>query len=250
MKRFLIPHELKAGEEFRLSPEETKHALRVLRLAQGSRILLANGKGQEAEAVILDEEKNGARVRIESVVTSGSSARGFRLELLQAPLKGARMDWVVEKATEMGVAALHLVQSKYAVAAADKQDRWKRLAQAAMKQSGCLQAPEIHPSVDFASALSRFRPGEALFLLSPTAELGLAAAVRAALSQKPERVVLAIGPEGGFSPEEEAELARQGFKACLLSHQILRGETAVLAAVAVAAHALDFSDADSPLSSN
>jgi 16S rRNA (uracil1498-N3)-methyltransferase len=240
MKRFLVPDELQSSAHVRLSPEETKHALRVLRLAIGDKILLTNGRGVEAEAVIVGTEKTGALVEVLLVRAAIVGGREARLEIVQAPLKGPRMDWLVEKITELGVDSIHLVHSRFSVASGEKIERWQRLAQAAMKQSGNLRPPEIHPIAGLQEILPRFGAQDALFLLSPTATTSLAQSISLALRQQPKRVVLAIGPEGGFSPEEEKEFLCHGFLPCLLSPQILRGETAALSATAVALHTLDF----------
>lgn len=235
MKRFLIEGELKEGLELVLAPEESKHAARVMRLVAGDEILLADGKGREARAEILDAEKTGMRVRVLSL--EASRARPYRLELWQATLKGPRMDWLVEKATELGVDALRPIRSQYSVAEG-KLERWQRLAQSALKQSGNLRLPEITEATPLAEAWAQLPAAFTGILLSPSAKQGLAAALAATSAQG--NVILAIGPEGGFSPEEENAFLARGFLACGLSSQILRGETAALAALAVASHSLEF----------
>lgn len=235
MRRFLVAETPREGTELRLSPEETKHCTRVLRLQAGDRLLLADGKGTEAEAELLGTEKQGALVRVLHV--REAPQRPFRLDLLQAPLKGARMDWLVEKACELGVNAIHPIESQFTVAKGEKADRWRRLAGAAAKQSGNPQIPEIHECSGIQEAINRLpRPFRGL-LLSPTATQGLADGLRAAEGKG--NVALAIGPEGGFSEEEEKAFQAAGFLPCRLSQQILRGETAALAAVAIALHALE-----------
>lgn len=237
MKRFLVNEELRPCTRIRLSAEESKHATRVMRLQPGDKVLLADGRGKEAEAELVSAGRDGAIVEVKSV--REAAARPFRLELLQGTLKGARMDWLVEKATELGVDAIRAVDTQYSVAG-DRADRWARVAQAALKQSGNLRAPELPEVAPLANALTSLAPGHHGFLLSPTAESGLGAAVARALPQGKGTVVLAIGPEGGFSPEEEKLLEDKGFRPCRLSAQILRGETAGLVAAAIALHALEF----------
>lgn len=238
MKRFLVSESLSAGAHLRLSPEESRHVTRVMRLVPGDCVLLTDGKGQEAEARLLRADKSGALMEVLGV--RRAEARPFRLELLQATLKGPRMDWLVEKATELGVDSLCVVDSDFAVAGA-RAARWARVAQAAIKQSGSPRLPGIREAAGLGEALSSLEDGFHGFLLSPTASVGLADAVRAALPTGRGTVVLAVGPEGGFSPDEERELRARGFRACRLSAQILRGETAALVAAAVALHALEFS---------
>ncbi|HEY8278642.1 MAG TPA: RsmE family RNA methyltransferase [Bdellovibrionota bacterium] len=235
MRRFLVGEKLKEGASLCLSADETKHATRVMRLKAGDKILLTDGKGTEAEAEILSCEKTGAQLRVLSL--QKAKARNFRVELIQGTLKGARMDWLIEKATELGVDAVHVVDTEFAVAG-ERADRWSRLAQAAVKQSGNPRLPEIHTAKDLAEALSRLPKGFQGLLLSPHAKQGLLQTM--AMARRPEIIVLAVGPEGGFSSEEEHFLTENRFTPCLLSSQILRGETAALTAVALSLHALEF----------
>lgn len=241
MKRFLVSEELKAGARVRLSPEESKHCVRVMRLGPGHTVLLTDGRGGEAEAKILSTEKSG--VEVEVTALKARAERPFRLDLLQAPLKGPRMDWLVEKATELGVDALHVLESEHSVAGGERKDRWERIAQAAMKQSGNPRLPEIHEAAGLDQILGRLKAPFSGFLLSPGAKAGLAEAVQAKLSGGATRFVLVIGPEGGFSPAEEEAFQSRGFQPCLLSTQILRGETAALSALSIALHALEIGTA-------
>jgi len=241
MKRFLVGEPLTPGARIQLSPEESKHCTRVMRQAVGDTILLTDGKGIEAEARIISTEKSGVVAEVSALREAAS--RPFRFELIQAPLKGPRMDWLVEKATELGVDSLHVVDSQFSVAGGERSERWLRLAQSAMKQSGNLRMPEIHDSAPLAEVLARLPASFSGFLLSPGARTGLAEAVGAALAQGKSHVVLAIGPEGGFSGEEEEAFVAKGFLPCLLSSQILRGETAAMAALAIALHTLEIGTA-------
>jgi 16S rRNA (uracil1498-N3)-methyltransferase len=237
MKRFLVSEPLSSGTRVNLSPEESKHCTRVMRLGAGDTILLTDGKGLEAEAKILSAEKSGVVAEVKELRASAS--RPFRFELIQAPLKGPRMDWLMEKATELGVDALHVMDSQFAVAGGERSERWQRLAQSAMKQSGNLRLPEIHESAPLAEVLARIPSGFSGFLLSPGSPLALAEAITGGLKSGKTHVVLAIGPEGGFSREEEQAFEARGFLPCRLSSQILRGETAALAALAIALHTLE-----------
>jgi 16S rRNA (uracil1498-N3)-methyltransferase len=240
MKRFLVNHPLVEGARLQLSPEESKHAVRVMRLEPGHKVLLTDGKGVEAEAILISSDRSGATLDVGTVRSAAS--KGHRLELLQGMLKGARMDWLVEKATELGVSSIRAVDTQYSVAG-ERTDRWIRVAQSALKQSGNLSLPDFPAVTSLSEALPKLPEGFHGLLLSPTAKQGLAPLIKA-LGPKPGTVVLAIGPEGGFSPEEEKLLESKGFRACLLSGQILRGETAALVAASVALHALEFPDSN------
>ncbi len=234
MKRFLVSATLTPGAEVRLSPEESRHAAKALRLAVGDEALLADGRGLEALARVSGV---GKEVTFQVLSLREKAQRsGRRVTLLQAPLKGPRMDWLIEKLTELGVATIQPVLSEHTVAAPTKLDRWHRLAQSALKQSGNLLLPEIHEPVPLAEALRALPEGKR-FLLSPGGQRSLAAAL---LEAPQADVVLAIGPEGGFSPAEERVFAEAGFESLTLSQQILRGETAAIVATALALQLFDF----------
>ncbi|MGE3261511.1 MAG: 16S rRNA (uracil(1498)-N(3))-methyltransferase [Bacteriovoracia bacterium] len=240
MKRFLVRDPLIVGQKVQLPPEEARHAYKVLRLGIDDEVLLTDGYGKEAHGRIVESAKEATFVEVLSVMVKANT-RKISVEILQAPLKGSRMDWLVEKLTELGVDTLHPVQTEHTVATTEKEDRWIRLVQAAVKQSGNLRPLKIQALLPLADALKAEAklPGLKL-LLSPSAPLSLAKALLEKISAKPPRIVLAIGPEGGFSKAEEEELIRQGFQAVALSHQILRGETAGLTAAAITLHLVDF----------
>lgn len=242
MRRFFVETDLAAGGRVRFSPEETKHAARVLRLSVGAEVLVLNGRGLEARARLLGLEPEGAEAEILEVK---EVKKAVRLELLQAPLKGPKMDWLVEKLTELGVDALRPARTERTVAAgnltADKEDRWARIAQAAVKQSGNATFPKLHPLASLAEALKQLPAESARVHLQPGAAESLHEVIVKAKKGGARTVILAIGPEGGFSPDEEILLESAGFAPASLSRQVLRGETAALAALAIAAHCIDFS---------
>jgi 16S rRNA (uracil1498-N3)-methyltransferase len=238
MRRFFIDQALVTGEKITLSPEETKHAARVLRLQAGAEVILLNGKGLEARARFLSLDFAGAEAEIFEV---NKVSKPIRLELLQAPLKGPKMDWLVEKATELGVDAIHPARTARTAPFVEKEDRWARIAQAAVKQSGNANFPDLHAVQSLEQAIMNLPPHAARILLQPGAELSLHEAILRAKSQSAKVVILAIGPEGGFDEQEEEKLIAAGFLAASLSKQVLRGETAALAALAIAAHCIDFS---------
>lgn len=233
MRRFLVSGGLKAGALLTLSPEESKHAVKSLRLAEGNAIALMDGRGLEAEGRLRSADMGGAVVEIVSVREAEAS---LPIEIIQAPLKGPKMDWLVEKLTEIGVAEIRLATTKHTVATGEKIDRWQRIAQSAVKQSGNPLIPSIHGAKPLAELVPSLGSGLKI-LLQPGAVKGLAELIR---ENKGQRVMLAIGPEGGFTPEEERYLQEAGFVPAALSRQILRGETAALVAAALVAHSIDF----------
>ena len=240
MKRFLASEKLVPGARVQLGPNEARHAARVLRLSVGAEVLLTDGRGNEALARLTEVGKEEVWAEV-TELKAPRSTRSCRVELLQAPLKGPRMDWLVEKLTELGLDALHPVRTEFTVAGNEKEDRWSRLVQAAVKQSGSPHLLQIHPVVEFGDlTISVEESGDQKILLSPGATEGLAQVIQSAKATKPRRILLAIGPEGGFSDREEETLKRLGFVPAALSNQILRGESAAISAVAITLHLIDF----------
>ncbi len=149
------------------------------------------------------------------------------------------------KATEIGVQLITPITTQYSVALEGKEDRWKRIVQASMKQSGNAMALEINKLQSLESVLGKKEAGAFWkFVLCPDAHLSLLQQVQIGLKAGPlpskARIVLAIGPEGGFSKKEEEAFIEAGFMPASLSKNILRGETAAIAAAAILAHTIDF----------
>ncbi len=236
MRRFFVQQPLVIGSTVTLSTEESKHAHQSLRLPPGETVLLLDGKGTEAQAKILSTAINAV---VLEVLTIREHQRSVTLELLQAPLKGPKMDWLVEKLTELGISGVHLVKTQHSVASGEKLERWQRIIQAALKQSGNPLPPTLHPMQNLEGVLPAFSE-HGKILLQPGAISGLHETVKSLLAQGHRRLVLAIGPEGGFSPQEEEKFLQAGFLPAALSPQVLRGETAAIAALAIAAHSIDF----------
>lgn len=233
MRRFLVGGGLQVGAHITLSPEESKHAVKSLRLVEGSTIALMDGRGLEAEGLLRSANMAAAVVEVVSVKEAEAA---LPIEIIQATLKGPKMDWLIEKLTEIGVAEIRIASTKHTVATGEKIDRWLRIAQSAVKQSGNPSIPSIHAALPLVDIVPTLGNGLKI-LLQPGAPKGLAELIR---ENKGQRVMLAIGPEGGFSAEEERYLQEAGFVPAALSRQILRGETAALVAAALAAHSIDF----------
>lgn len=231
--RFYSPTPLKAGSRLALPEAVATHVTRVLRLAAGDPITLFDGSGSDFDAVI-----EVAR-RTELTVTVGTGLpvdreSPLRVLLLQGVSRGARMDTVMQKATELGVHAIQPVYTRRTVVRLDPErgenrlQHWQRVVISACEQCGRSTVPVVHPPLHLADAVAAL-PGEmARLQLDPVGEASLAQLVGDASA-----VALAIGPEGGFTPDERALLARAGFGALRLGPRILRTETAPLAALSI-----------------
>ncbi len=235
LPRFLIPPDAVRDGAATVGGQELAHMRKVLRLRPGARVLLWDGEGTEHEALIRDYDGG---VAVMTVVRSYRPERESPLAvtLAQAVGKGDKMDWIVEKSTELGVACVAPFFSSHTVPrfAGDKgarrRARWEKIATAAARQSGRTRVPEIREPDGCDAVLARDWQCDArlLFWEDPSGK-GLAS-LREELGSL-RSVLVMVGPEGGFSDEEAARAAAQGFHVVGLGRRILRTETAAVAAV-------------------
>jgi 16S rRNA (uracil1498-N3)-methyltransferase len=219
--------------------EELQHLTKVLRLGIGDSVVVFDGRGLEGLGTIKAIEKNEAFV---SVTSSSFLPRESSLEiwLVQGLAKGEKMDYIIQKATELGVRGIIPLETKRAVVRLDdkkkeeKRVRWQRIAQEATKQCGRSLIPAVHKSCsikEFVDAL----PVEKL-LLVPWEQGGeslrtvLSPAARDEILKKPVYVV--IGPEGGLEEDEVTQFGKGGGIPVSLGPRILRTETAGIVAIA------------------
>lgn len=230
--RLYVEQPLRAGARLALAPRAAHHATDVLRLRAGESLILFDGTGGEFDARIL----LAARERVEAEVGARREVERespLRVVLVQGVSSAERMDLTVQKAVELGVAAIRPVLTEKTIVrldaarAAAKAEHWRRIVVSACEQSGRNRIPEVLAVVPLAE-VCRIPLAGARLLLSPTAERGL----RAVATGIEGEVVLAAGPEAGFSADEEALLAGAGFVPVRLGPRVLRTETAALAALA------------------
>ena len=226
--RLFVEAELRSGAKLALGEQAVHHIARVLRLREGDPVTLFDGRGGEYEARVFMPGRGhavaevGARRDIER-------ESPLAVTLLQAISTGEKMDYTIQKAVELGVAAIQPVLAERSVVRlsgereAKRVAHWRRVAIAACEQCGRNRVPAIAEPV----RLEGYRaPAEgAKILLSPAGSGKLAE-----LAKGP--ITLAAGPEAGFSDEEEAWLERAGFVRVRLGPRVLRTETAALAALA------------------
>lgn len=220
------------GDEYTLSAEESKHCVRVLRLAAGDSVVLVDGRGTRYEGVIDCAETKGCRVRVIGK-TPGYGDRPFRLHLAVAPTKNIdRIEWMAEKCTEMGVDEITLLNTEHSERKVVKTERLEKVLVAAMKQSLKARLPKLNPMADFSTFVQSC--GEAHRFIAHCRE-GKKMRIEE-LYTPGEEVVILIGPEGDFS-EQEVQLATHcGFVAVTLGSSRLRTETAGI----VACHTFNF----------
>jgi 16S rRNA (uracil1498-N3)-methyltransferase len=251
LTRCFVAAELSSGLRLRLPPGPSAHIARVLRLRAGATLLLFDGRGGEYEAQILALERSGVEVSVGAHAPIDREAP-VAVSLLQCLARGERMDWIVQKATELGVARLVPVASEHSVVRLDDASaqrrslHWQGIIESACEQCGRNRLPLLRPAVDFEEACAQASDGAARLLLDPLGNVSLSAALTALPVSGPRaELSLLIGPEGGFSARERAIAEHYGFLSCQLGPRILRAETAPLAALAAIQTLLgDFSGAD------
>lgn len=235
--RFFLPKENLKDQKAIITGQELDHLRRVLRLRPGERVTLFDDRGWEHEGVI---DSYGPETGFVNVVKSYQPERESLLDitLAQALGKGDKMDLIVEKATELGVGTIIPFLSSRTVPHPDgarmerRRARWEKIALSAAKQSGRTRIPEVLEFRDFETFVRGAWPSELKLLLwekESVCGLGEIHAERPQL----QSVLLAIGPEGGFSSEEVAKAYEHGFRSVRLGKRILRTETAALAALSL-----------------
>ncbi len=223
---------LAEGVRVGLAGSAAAHVSRVLRLGAGDALTLFNGDGQDYPSRITGL----GRGRVEVTVEGRAAARAespLAVTLAQGIARGERMDLVVQKATELGVAAIVPVATARSVVRLDRDTRerklahWRGVAVAACEQCGRARVPAVADPLPLAAQLAAPPAGTRL-LLAPGAETSLTAVARGAGS-----VELLVGPEGGLEDAERQAALAAGYRACSLGPRVLRSETAAIAALAV-----------------
>lgn len=214
-----------------LSAEESRHLLQVLRLRPGERVAVFDGRGREWLGTLLAPENDAARVRLDEEVATPIEPR-LQVTLFQGVCRPAALDWAVQKATEIGVAAILPLASARSERLPEgaRIARLARVALEAAKQCGRRVVPRIEPCAELPAPPA----GVPALLLDP--EPG-SEPLRAHLECEPPRAVwLACGPEAGLAPQEVAAWHRAGWRRAALGPRILRAETAGIVAAAIVLH--------------
>jgi len=231
--RFHVP-EAAPGARLRLPEWSAHHAREVLRLRSGALVRVFDGAGREFEATLDEVSRRSVEARLGREVAARPESP-LPVVLAVSPLKGDRMELVVQKATELGVAEIWPVVTVRTDAAArpalrgSRHERWDKVASGAAEQCGRAVVPEVAPAVMFDAMLARPFEGERVVFVETEGRPALAT-----LGLRPSRLLLLVGPAGGFEPAEIARLQREGFHAAGLGPRILRSETAAITAVILA----------------
>jgi 16S rRNA (uracil1498-N3)-methyltransferase len=243
MPRLFVEPAKLAEEVVVLADEDHRYLTRVLRLDVGAEVTLFDGKSVEATARIIRIGPRALEVKIEERRPVAGIDRPH-VTVIQGLAKGDKLDFIVQKATELGAARIIPVTTARAVARLDagairtmsRRARWQKIAREASRQSGRLDVPEVE-GVAALSTAGAASPKDALKLM--LWEGARQTSLRSHLpAEAPQQIVIAIGPEGGFTVEEVEAARHAGFVAVGLGPRILRTETAALVVLSILGYAL------------
>lgn len=230
LSRFFIDAPLSLGEHE--LPEAQAHYIgRVLRMTEGDALQVFDGSGTEFRGSLLEVGKKRVRVQLDDSF-AGQAESPLRIHLGQGLSRGERMDWAIQKATELGVSEITPVVSERCEVrlkderAEKRQAHWQQVAVSACEQCGRSVVPIIHSPVPLADWLKRTE-ADLKLVLHPVAE-------PLTSHDKPDTLAFLIGPEGGLNDAEVEQAKDAGFHAARLGPRVLRTETAPVVALSVA----------------
>jgi 16S rRNA (uracil1498-N3)-methyltransferase len=234
-QRLFVDVPLGTSARITLDRAQANYLLNVLRLGEGDGLLVFNGRDGEWRAKLVPEGRKSATLVCEREVRAQPPASN--LHYLFAPLKAARLEYVVQKAVEMGASKLVPVITRFTQVSRLKPEKMRAHAIEAAEQCGILALPEITEEVKLTDAIAKLEPDRVLIFCdeeAPVADpLQALQAAPVAGSSVPPLAVL-VGPEGGFAPDERAVLlARESVVQLSLGPRILRADTAAVAALAL-----------------
>lgn len=236
MSRFFVPKEAVNGKNILISGKEAHHILDVMRLKPPDKIVAFDGTGREYAGFIKDARRGELSVEIVETRMS-PDAETSKITLVQALPKKEKMDYIVEKSTELGVWSIVPVTTERTIPKwsetkkSDQVERWRKIAMEAAKQCGRIDIPRIGEIAAF-SACMESAAGYDLALIAALTEetIRLDDAVS---GFKGGKAAIAIGPEGDFTPAEIKAAKSAGFKPVSLGPRVLKSDTAGLASLAI-----------------
>jgi len=235
LQRLFIKSRLEPGAEVALDKDQAHYLGNVLRLKQGENLLLFNGSDGEWCAKLGANGRKGAQARAEH--QTRPQEEGPDLHYLFAPLKRARLDYMAQKATELGVSALRPVITRHTVAERVKTDRLLANAIEAAEQCGILRVPEVMEPEKLGKLIDAWDANRLLIFADEAAPH--ASPIEVLKARAPGPLAVLIGPEGGFEREERAALLAKPFVLPIsLGPRVMRADTAAVAALALVNAAL------------
>ncbi|MCV0395312.1 MAG: 16S rRNA (uracil(1498)-N(3))-methyltransferase [Rhizobiaceae bacterium] len=230
LQRLFVPDDLGPGATVVPEPRQTHYLLNVMRMREGSELLVFNGRDGEWAADLVVPGKKKAELHVGSLVRPQPAASD--LVFCFAPLKAGRLDYLVQKAVEMGAGVIRPVTTQHTQTPKVGLDRLRANAIEAAEQCGVLAVPAVEETVSLDRLLADWDPSRRLIFCDEAAEGDNPLAILTGIGKGP--LGLIVGPEGGFSDEERHRLHALPFVTAIwLGPRILRADTAAVAALAV-----------------
>lgn len=241
MRRFFFDKAAREGDSVTLDEGESRHITRVLRLEPGCDVELLDGEGGLFRAQLSEVGKR-VRANIVGVVESGGTDR-VTVSIVQGHLKGKKLELVIQKCTELGVASMMMYWSSRCqgklkdLQGGKKLERYQRIVESACKQCFRADLMELQEPVDFSRLLEMYedKPGR-LKLLFWEEERATSLHDISFAGPEVDELILLLGPEGGLTGEEVQAAAEAGWRSVSLGKRILRAETATIAAASICQH--------------
>ncbi len=244
MHRFYLPPGRTSGDFLSLVPDDAHHAVRVLRLGVGDRVVLLDGEGGEIRGVVHIAGRQEVSIRV--IERIRHPAPSTEVILVQAIAKAQAMDGIIHRAVELGSAEIQPLLTERSISRPDdleaKRYKWQDMAIEASKQSGNPWLTVVKPISTPREWLASSKEGVLTIIASlvdpPEALAQILSQEMARTGHPPLRVAVVIGPEGDFTPEEYAEFRQAGARSISLGSLVLRVETAAIALLAMVQYEL------------
>jgi|WetSurMetagenome_2_1015567.scaffolds.fasta_scaffold00151_22 16S rRNA (uracil1498-N3)-methyltransferase len=240
MRIYLPPELISLGAGIALPPDKCRHIAAVMRLEKGDEFIAIDGMGRSYRAVISSVQKKNVHIDILQELPVDT---GFPVELVlcQSVLKGEKMDFVMQKATEVGAGEIiPLIAERCQVRRTGKTERWRKIAEESVEQCGGALIPVVHEPVAFndfiKAAVLAGDSGKLIFMEDWGRPVDEALDL---MGGPARRIYILIGPEGGFSPAEFGAAEQAGFIRATLGRRILRAETAAVASLVITRFVLE-----------
>jgi 16S rRNA (uracil1498-N3)-methyltransferase len=236
MPRFYVPYPQIENGMLRIEGNEVRHIRRVLRLKAGDEIIVFNGSVKEYNGTIVEEDPSSVVIRIQNIFPSPKESP-LEITLAQSLLKGEKMDYLIQKVTELGIKEIIPFFSSRSVPLLDKSKklkrlhRWERIAIEASKQCGRGMIPKIELFKDYSEMLETTSLDFLRLILWEGEGVRLKEVLEG--SKEKTKIFFIVGPEGGLSHEEVTDAKRKGFIPITLGRRILRSETASLCLLSI-----------------
>jgi 16S rRNA (uracil1498-N3)-methyltransferase len=229
-QRLFVANSFGAAPEMVLSQAQTHYLLNVLRLSEGSRLLVFDGQNGEWRAEITRAKKSGCSIRLIEKVREQTAAQDIHYAF--APLKQGRLDYMVQKAVEMGASLLQPVMTAHTAVSRLNVERMKANAIEAAEQCGILALPEVKDPVKLETLLRTCEKDRTIVFCDERAETS--SPLEALGKLKGRKIMALIGPEGGFSSSERQDLLSKKFVCPIsLGPRVMRADTAAVAVLAL-----------------